>query len=111
METFKNLKKSGGASYGKHNRHCGDTILEFTGRDAGSISFDITLCSSLGVSVTKELEKIEWAERAGKVMRLILGKRIYGKWVIVKHSVNYKYFDRAQNPTVADVSVSLTEYL
>ncbi len=61
--------------------------------------------------MTKELEKIEGAERSGKVMRLILGKSIYGKWVIVKHSVNYKYFDREQNPTVAEVSVSLTEYL
>jgi hypothetical protein len=111
VETLKNLKKSGGASYGKHSLHCGDTLLEFTGRDAGSISFDITLCSSLGVNVTKELEKIEGAERSGRVMRLILGKSIYGKWVIVKHSINYKYFDREQNPTVADVSVSLTEYL
>ena len=111
VETLKNLKKSGGASYGKHSLHCGDTLLEFTGRDAGSISCDITLCSSLGVNVTKELEKIEGAERSGRVMRLILGKSIYGKWVIVKHSINYKYFDREQNPTVADVSVSLTEYL
>lgn len=112
VETLKNLKKSGSVSYGKHKRHCGSTLLEFTGKDPGNFSFDITLSSSLGVDVAKEIEKIEAAEQSGKAMRLILGMSIYGKkCVIVNHSVNYKYFDKAQNPLVADVSVSLTEYV
>lgn len=112
VKTLKNLKQNGSVSYGKHKRHCGSTLLEFTGKDTGNFSFDITLSSSLGVDVAKEIEKIEAAEQSGKVMRLILGMSIYGKkWVIAKHSVNYKYFDKAQNPLVADVSVSLTEYV
>lgn len=112
VETLKNFKKSGSVSYGSHKRHCGSTLLEFTGKDAGSISFDMTLSSSLGVDVAKEIEKIEAAEQSGWAMRLILGMSIYGKkWVITKHSVNYKYFDKAQSPLVADVSVSLTEYV
>ena len=112
VETLKNLKQSGSVSYGTHKRHCGSTLLEFTGKDAGNISFDITLSSSLGVDVAEEISKIEEAEQSGKTMRLILGMSIYGKkWVITKHSVNYKHFDKEQNPLLAEVSVLLTAYV
>ncbi|MCM1299684.1 MAG: phage tail protein [Firmicutes bacterium] len=111
VETLKNLSLSRGASYAKHNQHCGDTLLEFTGRDPGTVSFDMTLSADLGVNVASEISKIDQAVQSGRTMRLILGMAVYGKkWVISKYSVKYNYFDRNQNPLLAEISLSLTEY-
>lgn len=112
VKTLKSLKRSGSVSYGKHQRHCGSTLLEFTGKDADALTFNMTLSASLGIDVEAELKKIETAERTGKAMRFILGKSIVGsKWVITKHTISYEYFDKEQKPMLAEVSLSLTEYL
>jgi len=112
IETITNLKISGSANYGKHQLHGGDTVLEFTGRDADTISFEITLAERLGVNVEEELEKIENAERTGEALTFVLGKKIIGKykWVITKHTVNIKQVNRELAPVLASVSLSLSEY-
>lgn len=111
--TMNNVKVSGFASYGKHQRHGGDTLLEFVGNDAGSFTFDITLAAQLGVDVESEIEKIEEAKQNGTILKLVIGKKVYGRyrWVIQKYSVSYKAYDRAGNPILADVSITLAEYL
>lgn len=113
IETLSNLKQSGSARYGKHQRHCADTLLEFVGRDPDSISFDMRLAARLGVDVEGEIEKIVTAEQSGEALKLVLGKKTIGryKWVIVKHTVTYKQTDRESTLVLADVSISLTEYL
>ncbi len=113
IETLSNLKQSGSARYGKHQRHCADTLLEFVGRDPDSISFDMRLAARLGVDVEGEIEKIVNAERTGEALKFVLGKKTIGryKWVIVKHTVTYKQTDKESTLVLADVSISLTEYL
>lgn len=113
IQTVNNFKQSGSASYGKHQRHCGDTLLEFVGRDVDTISFDMTLAAQLGVDVEAELAKIVSAERSGKALKLVIGKKVLGryKWVITKHTVNFKQLDRSGTLVLAEVSVQLSEYL
>ncbi len=113
IETFNNASWGGSASYGTHQRHNGTTLLEFVGSDADTFSFDIKLYAELGVDVMTEIKKILAAERKGEILRLVIGKKSYGRyrWVIKKHTVKMQYYDRRGNLTAADVSLSLTEYI
>lgn len=113
IQTVSNFKQSGSARYGKHQRHCGDTLLEFVGRDADTISFDMTLAAQLGVDVEAELAKIVNAEQSGEALKLVIGKKALGrfKWVITKHTVNFKQLGRDNALIMAEVSVQLSEYL
>lgn len=113
IETFNNASWGGSASYGTHQRHNGTTLLEFVGSDADTFSFDIKLSAELGVDVMAEIKKILAAERKGEILRLVIGKKSYGRyrWVIKKHTVKMQYYDRRGNLTAVDVSLSLTEYI
>lgn len=112
-ETFTNLKQSGSAAFSEHQRHGGNSLIEFVGRNADTLTFDMILSSELGVDVQAEIDKISAAEQSGEILKLVIGKKIYGRyrWVIKSHSVNIKYFDKSSKPLLASVSVSLTEYL
>lgn len=112
IETFKGFKYSGQASYSEHKRHNGDTILEYTGKGADDVSFSMTLSHELGVDVEGELKKIDKYVKNGTTLRLVFGKKAYGKyrWVITKYSVSHKYTDKRGAPIVAEVSLSLKEY-
>lgn len=111
--TINNVKQSGSASYGKLQRHGGDTLLEFVGNDAGTTTFSMTLATQLGVDVEDVIEEIESAKRKGKLLKFVLGKKVIGRyrWVIQKYSANYTAFDRAGKPIIADVQITLNEYL
>lgn len=111
--TMSNIKVSGSASYGKHQRHSGSTLLEFTGNDADTLTFNMTLAAQLGVDVESEIAKIEAAKRSGSTLKLVIGKKVYGRyrWVIQKYSASYSAFDREGKPILADVSITLAEYL
>ena len=113
IKTLSNLKQSGSARYGKHQQHCGNTLLEYVGNDPDSVSFDIRLSARHGVDVDGEIEKIVNAEQSGEIMKFVIGKKTIGryKWVITKHTVTYKQTDRGNNLILADVAISLTEYL
>lgn len=111
--TMSNIKTSGTANYGKHQRVSGNTLLEYTGNDADTLSFDIKLAAQLGVDIEKELDKIAAAQRSGEVLKLVIGKKAYGRyrWVIEKYSATYTAFGKDGKPILADVSLTLGEYL
>lgn len=113
VETLFNVRQSGSAAYAEHKRHGGDTLLEFVGRNADSLSFDMILSEELGVDVWGEIEKIVSAEQSGEILRLVIGKKSYGrnKWVIIGHSVNMKRFDKRNRLVLAEASIELKEYL
>ncbi len=113
VETLKEVEWSGSARYAVHDRHLQNALTEFTGLDPDKIKFSMTLTQELGVNVMDELVKIWTYERKGEVVGLIIGEHGYGKygWNIVKHSTKYLYYDKAGNPTVAEVSLELQEYL
>jgi predicted deacetylase len=66
----------------------------------------------LGVNPIKEINKLLEAERKGKIMRLVIGNKPYGKykWVIEKTSKDLERFDNKGNLLIAKVSISLKEY-
>lgn len=113
VETFSGMKQSGSASYGKHKRHCGNTLLEFTGRNEDNISFSMVLAKQLGVDVEGEINKIASAEQSGETLKLVIGKKTVGRfrWVIESHSINMQYFDKSNELIMAEVSIKLSEYL
>lgn len=112
VKTFEGLKWDSSAKYAAHDRHLKDTLLEFTGTDADTISFNVTFSVFLGVNPMDEIIKLLNAERSGKVMRLVIGSKAYGrnKWVIEKTSKDLERFDNKGNLLVAKVSVSLKAY-
>lgn len=112
VKTFTGLKWDSSAQYSTHNRHLKDPLLEFTGTDADTISFKMTFSVFLGVDPMGEITKLLNAERAGKVMRLVIGTKAYGKykWVITKTSKDLERFDNKGNLLAAQVSVSLKAY-
>ena len=111
--TMSDIKTSGSSTYGKHQRHGSSTLLEFVGNDASSLTFNMRLAAQLGVDVESEIEEIEEATRKGTIMKLVIGKRVIGRyrWVIQKYSVSYSAHDRNGHPIIADVSITLSEYL
>lgn len=112
VKTFDNMKWDSSAKYATHDRHLKDVLLEFTGTDADTISFSIYFSAFLGVNPMQEITKLLDAERKGKVMRLIIGSKTYGKnkWVIEKTSKDLERFDNKGNLLVAKVSISLKAY-
>lgn len=109
-ETINSFKQSKSSSFAEHSLHCGDKKLEYTGRNSGKVTFGIILAEKLGVNVEEEISKINSAVQSGEIMRLIIGKTDYGKYVIADFSASRKNADRTGNTTLAEVSLSLTEY-
>ena len=110
VETFDSLKQSGSAKFASHNRHLKDTLLEFTGNDSDKITFTMALSTFLGVNPKTEISKLTAAQRAGKIMRLVIGRQNYGNWVINSLSIDYDRIDNKGNVLIANVNVSLTAY-
>lgn len=112
VKTFDGMKWDNSVQYATHNRHLKDPLLEFTGSDADTISFKMTFSVFLGVDPMAEITKLLSAERSGKIMRLVIGSKAYGKykWVITKTSNDLERFDGKGNLLVAEVSVSLKAY-
>ncbi len=110
VKTFDDMKRSGSAKYASHNRHLKDTLLEFTGNDPDKITFSIMLSVFLGVDPQSEISALRAAKQAGRIMRLVIGRKSYGNWVINSLSEDYDRVDNKGNVLIAKVSVSLTAY-
>ena len=112
VNTFDGLKWDSSAQYAQHNRHLRDVLLEFTGTDADKISFAMFFSVFLGVDPMAEIVKLLNAERSGRVMRLVIGAKAYGKhrWVITGTSKALERFDNKGNLLTASVNVSLLAY-
>ncbi len=112
VETFSGLKISSSASFGSHKRHCGNEIIEFTGNDADSLSFNMTLSQILGVDVESELEKLRKYKKTGKTLKLVIGKKVIGnyRWAITKMTITPKHYGKKSEIVTADVAITLKEY-
>ncbi|MCL2357478.1 MAG: phage tail protein [Defluviitaleaceae bacterium] len=97
ISTIDDITWSNSAQYASHNRHLRATLLEFTGTDAGSISFTMYFSVFMGVDPMTEITKLLNALRDGEAMRLVIGTRAFGrhKWVITRVSKTLERFDRS----------------
>nr|DAY55151.1 MAG TPA: hypothetical protein [Caudoviricetes sp.] len=111
--TPRNVKWTDTANFAEHSRHCSTTLVEYVGDKPDTITLLLKLSDYLGVKTMEQLKKLKAYKRSGKTLRLILGKKPYGrwKWVITKISVSMEYSDKRGNLTQADVQISLKEYI
>lgn len=111
--TISDLKQSGSATFGKHQRHGKDTLVEYVGADSDTLSFSILLSAQLGANVEEMLSLISMFCYRGDVLPLVIGGKVFGrnKWVIQKYSVDFKNYDKKGRPILAKVSLTLLEYL
>ena len=113
IQTIDNAVWSGSARYGEHKRHLTHALTEFTGLDADTFSFDMTLSVSLGISPMTAIVQLWQYERDAITAPLVIGDKAYGKyrWTVKKHKIKMEQYDGHGNLILATVSVELLEYL
>lgn len=113
VQTIRNVTWSGAGNYAAHNRIGYTTLVEATGSDADTISFEMLLSRDLGVNPWDAIKALLDAERNQTFMELTIGNHGYGRycWLIASHSFNLTKFDFLGNLTEAVASIKLVEYL
>lgn len=113
VETFNGFERSGSAAIQTHAVHNGRALAEFTGVGNEKISFQLTLSAYLGVSPRTELSKLIRHCRSGKILKLVLGRKVVGayRWVISSWKAEYETFFGNGQVSQIVVSVTLQEYL
>lgn len=108
-----NLEHSGSATYQTHQRHLSGALVEFSGLEPESITFDLVLSEYLGCKVESSLNRLWSYMQSATAVSFVLGNRTYGKyrWVITDLKSKADYFGRRGEVTQATVSVTLQEYL
>lgn len=111
--TLTQWKWSGAAKYATHERHNGNALTECTGQDTDKISFTIQLLRDLGVDPMEQLTKLWEYKRDATTLPLTVGTHAYGRyrWTITDLDIDLKRADYQGDIQVADVSLSLLEYL
>lgn len=111
VRTPSNIKKSRSARIAKHDIIGSKPKLEFQGEDLVSMSFDIRLDASLGVSPQSDINSLARLYTSGEVVDLVIGNVYHGAFLIENIEENTKYTDRNGNVIVAELSISLQEYV
>lgn len=112
IQTFFDLSIESTAKYYSHDRHLKKPVLEFAGMSNDKLSFSMYHSVFLGVDPAKQLKKIDKYIEHGTLLSLIIGGKRYGsKWVITKHSKEYKKIDKKGNLLSVESKVTLEEYV
>lgn len=111
--TFDDYSRNSSARYAKHDLIGQKPVLEYLGPDTEEISFKIKLRSDHGLSPRVELEKLRKYRNQGRVLPLIIGGRVIGKWNWVIESVSeaVNYWSRTGQILSCDVDIKLKEYV
>ena len=112
IRTIRDASWSGSASIQLHERHLGSALAEFTGSNADTFSFSITVSKFLGADPMDVLSKIAQYEQNGTALLFMLGTTKYGRyrWIISKHTATLEHYDKAGNLASVDIKITLTEY-
>ena len=113
VQTIRNVAWSGSANYAAHNRIGSTALVEATGSNADTLSFDMFLSKDLGVDPWDAISALLKAERNQTFMQLTIGNHGYGRyrWLVAGVNLALNKFDMKGNLTEAVVSVKLVEYL
>ena len=111
--TFDGLQYSHSAKYSEHAIHGRKGLLEFTGFSATTLSFNITLNSTLGINPKEELKRLKEIFYNHEAVLFILNGEPQGENLWVIESLNEKHDDisRIGISNYIEVSLSLKEYL
>lgn len=113
VQTIRNVTWSGAGTYAAHNRIGYTTLVEATGSDADTISFEMLLSADLGVNPWDAIKAFLTAERDQTAMQLTIGDHGYGRyrWLIASHNINMTKFDSFGRLVEVLISIKLVEYL
>ena len=112
IRTIRDASWSGSASVQMHDRHLDSALAEFTGSNADTFTFSITVSKYLGADPADTLSKIAKCEQSGTTLTLMLGTTKYGRyrWLISKHTTTLNHYDKTGNLVGVDIKITLTEY-
>lgn len=96
-------------NYAQHDVIEGKARLQRLGMGLEEISLAITLDANF-CTPESEMRKLDRMQQSGKAYRLILGGRIFGKFVIDGKTENRVRTDPRGRPMVAYVQLTLKEY-
>jgi phage protein U len=111
IRTVSDIQKNRSARIAKHEVIGSKPKLEFQGEDLVTMSFGIRLDASLGVAPQRDINKLSVMESTGEIVDFVVGDVYHGSFLIDSISEVTKYTDRNGNVTVAELSVSMTEYI
>lgn len=111
--TIKNVKREISATWNRIDRINQKPLLEYGAPNLQTVSLEITLDASLGVSPNYMLKKLETMAEAAQAYDLVLGLERIGAhpWVVIKCSQAYDVILRGGEIYKATVSLSLQEYV
>lgn len=111
--TFSEFQRSGSARWNEHEIIGLKPKSEFNGPGLEEISFTILLKAELGVNPSKQLTKLRNMRDTGKVSSFVIGGKPISNnyWSIQQLSESHKVVDNKGNILVAEVSITLKEYV
>ncbi len=112
IQTISKFSRTKSASFQTHSVHLKTGLLEFTGSDPETITFNIKSSRYLGADPHQTYLKLREYMSDGTAVQFIVGNVLYGsyRWVVSKCKATYNYYDKKGNVTDMDISVTLTEY-
>ena len=111
FRTISNLSRTNKASFSTHKLVTKKGILEFTGVDPETISFEVLFSAWMGENPETWRKKLVKMLDAGKVVTFVLGTSPIGtRWVIENLTFNTELFWKDGTPGEYKAQVSLKEY-
>lgn len=113
IRTFDDFVRSCSGRWADHEILGRKPLSQFIGPGLDTISFSMHFSYAYGLDVGYEIDRLVKIERSGKPYVLTIGNKGYGtyKWVITSLDIEHKHVDSRGNVLVADVRVSLKEYV
>lgn len=111
--TFDGLAMNTKSSYAEHKIIGRTSLLEFTGHDASSLSMNITLDVTRGLSPKDELSNLERMQRNHEAVPFILGGNVIGRGLWVIEGLNIQFADVGGDGFIysAKIALTLKEYM
>ena len=108
--TINNLTRNKKANYSTHKLVKKEGILEFTGVDPETISFEILFSAWFGENPETWRKKLDTMLTNGKVVTFVLGTPIGRRWVLEDMSAATQFYYKDGTPADYKVTVNLKEY-
>lgn len=103
--------RSGASRWATHDVHLRTPVSEFLGPGLEQVQFTIRLDAALGVEPKEEIDRLREARSAGEVLPFILGDELVMDCVVTDLTETWRRIDPSGRISVADLSVSLQEYV
>lgn len=113
IKTFRDLHYSNNANYASHKVLTHTELLEYTGRNASTCTFTMTLSAIHGAPPDEVISELYALMEDHEALDLMLGGELQGQgmWVIEGIDEVHREVNNYGETTIADVTVKLKEYV